>query len=135
VPPLNLCRYDHTFRYNEGRLLKERQDKFCAAAEAGQWAGLEEFPEDLKWEALTDVIRGKVKVTLEYVTFMFTKAPSHPCWPNFQVHTHCYEAVDFDGLVRVSRTSVVHGHFAYGRPACSAKQRVQIPHRRVPPRP
>lgn len=41
-----------------------------------------EFPESLQWEALVDVLRGRVKV-----------------------HTHCYEAVDLDGLVRVCLNS------------------------------
>jgi len=70
--------------YNEARQLVEQQDKYCAAAEAGHWSGLGDFPDDLKWEALADVIRGKVKV-----------------------HNHCYEAVDFDGMVRVSRNEVI----------------------------
>jgi hypothetical protein len=46
---------------------------------AGQWQDLGEFPEDLQWEALVDVLRGRVKI-----------------------QNHCYEAVDLDGLVRVS---------------------------------
>lgn len=29
---------------------------------AGQWDDLGEFPEELEWEALVDVLRGKVKV-------------------------------------------------------------------------
>jgi hypothetical protein len=28
----------------------------------GQWTGLGEFPEDLQWEALVDVLRGRVRV-------------------------------------------------------------------------
>ena len=31
-------------------------------AENGQWAGLGHYPEDLQWEALVDVLRGRVKV-------------------------------------------------------------------------
>jgi len=70
--------------YNEARKLVSAQDAFCSKAEAGLWDDLRaesvslNVPEDLKWEALADVIRGKVKV-----------------------HNHCYEAVDFDGIVRV----------------------------------
>lgn len=45
---------------------------------AGKWDGLGEFPDDLQWEALVDVVRGRVKV-----------------------NAHCYEAVDLDALVRV----------------------------------
>ncbi|KIJ54270.1 hypothetical protein M422DRAFT_154278 [Sphaerobolus stellatus SS14] len=67
--------------YNEARKLVEAQDTFCATANSGKWSALngKDFPEDLKWEALADVIRGKVKV-----------------------HNHCYEAVDFDGIVRLT---------------------------------
>ena len=45
----------------------------------GKWNNLGDFPEDLQWEALVDVLRGRVKV-----------------------HNHCYEAVDLDNMVRVS---------------------------------
>ncbi|KAL0072430.1 hypothetical protein AAF712_000193 [Marasmius tenuissimus] len=63
--------------YNEATKIKKQQDEFCARAEAGDFEGLGEFPQDLKWEALVDVIRGRV-------------------------HVHCYEAVDLDALVRLS---------------------------------
>ncbi|KII89857.1 hypothetical protein PLICRDRAFT_40029 [Plicaturopsis crispa FD-325 SS-3] len=71
--------------YNEARKIKEAQDRFCEKAEAGLWRELGElgddaaFPEDLQWEALVDVLRGKVKLSI-----------------------HCYEAVDLDGIVRLS---------------------------------
>jgi hypothetical protein len=52
--------------YNEARKLKESQDRFCAKAEAGLWSDLAEFPEDLQWEALVDVLRGKVKVCSKF---------------------------------------------------------------------
>ncbi len=60
--------------YDEARKIKEAQDEFCNIAEAGLWdelglgedgmgiTGGREFPEDLQWEALVDVLRGKVKV-------------------------------------------------------------------------
>jgi hypothetical protein len=64
--------------YNTARILKEKQDTYCAKALAGQWNGLGDFPEDLQWEALVDVLRGRVKV-----------------------QNHCYEGVDIDGMVRV----------------------------------
>ncbi len=50
------------YRYDKARQIKERQDAFCSAAVAGKWAGLDEFPEDLQWEALVDVLRGRVRV-------------------------------------------------------------------------
>ncbi|GLB37488.1 putative carbohydrate esterase family 9 protein [Lyophyllum shimeji] len=65
--------------YDTARKIKERQDKYCAKARASQWDNLGEYPEDLQWEALVDVLRGRVKV-----------------------HNHCYEATDLDGIVRLS---------------------------------
>ncbi|KAF8500595.1 carbohydrate esterase family 9 protein [Hysterangium stoloniferum] len=84
--------------YNKARTLVHRQDKFCSAAKQGHWSSIrgEDFPEDLEWEALADVIRGKVKV-----------------------HNHCYEAVDFDGIVRLTNefkfpiAAFHHAHEAY----------------------
>lgn len=53
--------------YDEARKIKEAQDTFCASAQAHRWeeiGGLElnDFPEELRWESLVDVLRGKVKV-------------------------------------------------------------------------
>lgn len=48
--------------YNEARKIRDAQDAFCAKAEMGLWKDLGEFPESLKWEALVDVLRGRVKV-------------------------------------------------------------------------
>lgn len=50
------------FRYDTARKIKEKQDAYCSKALTGQWKGLGEFPEDLQWEALVDVLRGRVKV-------------------------------------------------------------------------
>ncbi|KAG2015465.1 hypothetical protein CC2G_008735 [Coprinopsis cinerea AmutBmut pab1-1] len=65
--------------YDTARKIKVSQDEYCAKALAGQWDGLGSFPEDLQWEALVDVLRGRVKV-----------------------HNHCYEAVDLDNMVRLT---------------------------------
>ncbi|KAF5323787.1 hypothetical protein D9619_012926 [Psilocybe cf. subviscida] len=75
--------------YDTARILMLKQDKFCAKVAAGEWDALRsgdqdsdedpEFPEDLQWESLVDVLRGKVKLSI-----------------------HCYEAVDLDGIVRLS---------------------------------
>ncbi|KAF5393062.1 hypothetical protein D9757_001113 [Collybiopsis confluens] len=66
--------------YEEARKLKVKQDDYCAKAVAGKWNEVDEkFPDDLKWEALVDVLRGKVKI-----------------------QNHCYEAVDLDGIVRLT---------------------------------
>jgi hypothetical protein len=69
----------HLYRYESARKIKVQQDQFCEKAVAGQWQDLGEFPEDLQWEALVDVLRGRVKIQV-----------------------HIYEAVDLDAIVRVS---------------------------------
>ena len=50
--------------YEEARKIKVAQDTFCAKAKAGLWNGIAEqgIPRSLQWEALVDVLRGKVKV-------------------------------------------------------------------------
>ncbi|THH19962.1 hypothetical protein EW146_g1322 [Bondarzewia mesenterica] len=65
--------------YDKARQIKEEQDAYCSKALTGQWADLGKFPEDLQWEALVDVLRGRVRV-----------------------QAHCYEAVDFDDLIRIT---------------------------------
>ena len=57
---------------NSATQLRTKQDEWCKIGSANK----EPFPEDLEWEALADVLRGKVKVNV-----------------------HCYETVDFDQLV------------------------------------
>ncbi|KAJ7105768.1 hypothetical protein C8R43DRAFT_1140744 [Mycena crocata] len=82
--------------YNTARLVKDKQDAYCAKALAGEWTGLGEFPEELQWEALVDVLRGRVKV-----------------------QNHCYEGVDLDGMVRLTNefkfytAAFHHAHEAY----------------------
>ncbi|KAF8163787.1 hypothetical protein B0H34DRAFT_614504, partial [Crassisporium funariophilum] len=67
--------------YNEARKVKEAQDAFCQNVDAGRWSTLmdDKLPESLQWESLVDVLRGRVKLSI-----------------------HCYEAVDLDGIVRLS---------------------------------
>ncbi|PFH48338.1 hypothetical protein AMATHDRAFT_65765 [Amanita thiersii Skay4041] len=87
--------------YNEAKKIKEAQDQFCGHVDAGRWEVIESesdsgpdstghkkkkkhkklppFPEDLQWESLVDVLRGRVKLSI-----------------------HCYEAVDLDAIVRLS---------------------------------
>ncbi|PPQ65659.1 hypothetical protein CVT26_000291 [Gymnopilus dilepis] len=79
--------------YDTARKIKEKQDVYCAKALDGQWANLGDFPEDLQWEALVDVLRGRVKV-----------------------HNHCYEATDLDGIVRLTnefKFSIAAWHHAH----------------------
>ncbi|KDR75829.1 hypothetical protein GALMADRAFT_248549 [Galerina marginata CBS 339.88] len=79
--------------YNTARKFKESQDAYCTKALDGQWKDLGEFPENLQWEALVDVLRGRVKV-----------------------HNHCYEATDLDGIVRLTnefKFSIAAFHHAH----------------------
>jgi hypothetical protein len=48
--------------YNEARKIRDAQDVYCKKAKKGHWKGLGTWPEELKWEALVDVLRGRVKV-------------------------------------------------------------------------
>ncbi|KAG8680359.1 hypothetical protein FRC09_018304, partial [Ceratobasidium sp. 395] len=83
--------------YNSAREVLHKQNEFCERAQAGavDWSK-EHYPEDLHFEALVDVLRGRVKVNI-----------------------HCYEAVDFDGIVRLSNefqfpiAAFHHAHEAY----------------------
>lgn len=66
--------------YNQARKIMQSQDDYCALVQNGQWESITRpFPEDLQWEALVDVLRGRVKIS-----------------------NHCYEAVDLDALVRLT---------------------------------
>ncbi|PPQ63486.1 hypothetical protein CVT24_005143 [Panaeolus cyanescens] len=79
--------------YDSARVIKNKQDSYCAKALKGEWNGLGDFPEDLQWEALVDVLRGRVKV-----------------------HNHCYEATDLDGMVRLTnefKFSIAAFHHAH----------------------
>ncbi|KAH9855025.1 composite domain of metallo-dependent hydrolase [Lenzites betulinus] len=84
--------------YAEARKMRDSQDAFCARAKAGLWNEIEgqSYPEDLRWEALVDVLRGRVKVS-----------------------THCYEQFDLDGIIRLTQefrfpiASLHHAHEAY----------------------
>ena len=50
--------------YESARKIRDAQDQFCSKAEAGAWCELGDFPEDIQWEALVDVLRGKVKLSV-----------------------------------------------------------------------
>ncbi|CAE6344950.1 unnamed protein product, partial [Rhizoctonia solani] len=86
--------------YNSAREVKQKQDDFCYRAGSGavDWSK-ESFPDDLQFEALVDVLRGRVKVNI-----------------------HCYQAVDFDGIVRLTNefkfpvAAFHHAHDAYLAP-------------------
>ncbi|KAI0690097.1 composite domain of metallo-dependent hydrolase [Cytidiella melzeri] len=84
--------------YNTARKIKQAQDAYCAKVEAGKFDEVVDtpYPDDLQWEALVDVLRGRVKVQV-----------------------HCYETVDFDDIVRLSNefefpiAAFHHAHEAY----------------------
>ncbi|KAL6305041.1 carbohydrate esterase family 9 protein [Sparassis latifolia] len=84
--------------YNKAKEIRDAQDQYCANVHAGHWNAIagKPFPEDLQWEALVDVLRGRVKVQI-----------------------HCYETVDLDDIVRLTNefrfpiSAFHHAHEAY----------------------
>ena len=52
--------------YNKAREIKAAQDSYCAKVDAGKFDEIRNtpFPEDLQWESLVDILRGRVKVCL-----------------------------------------------------------------------
>ena len=49
--------------YKRASQIKATQDAYCAKAEAGLWNSISDnFPEGFQYEALVDVLRGRVKV-------------------------------------------------------------------------
>ncbi|KAI0705003.1 hypothetical protein C8T65DRAFT_718924 [Cerioporus squamosus] len=84
--------------YDTARTLQNAQDDYCEKVLSGDWRSLgsQKFPEDLQWQPLVDVLRGRIKV-----------------------QTHCYEAVDLDNFVRLSNefkfevAAFHHAHEAY----------------------
>lgn len=54
--------WDMRVAYTEAAKIVEAQDALCAKAENGLWDLIDTpFPQDIKWESLVDVIRGRVK--------------------------------------------------------------------------
>jgi hypothetical protein len=55
--------------YNEARKIRDAQDEYCSKAESGQWDSLkgQSYPENLQWEMLVDVLRGRVKVIGHFI--------------------------------------------------------------------
>ena len=56
--------WSYRWAYNEARKVKLSQDAYCAKAEAGLWDELkgQDYPDSYQWEALVDVLRGRVRV-------------------------------------------------------------------------
>ncbi|GAA5919344.1 hypothetical protein JCM6882_008442 [Rhodosporidiobolus microsporus] len=72
--------------FDSARHLKQKQDSYCSRALDAHRGGrvlttaegeVEQFPDDLKQEALVDALRGKVKINV-----------------------HCYETTDLDAFIR-----------------------------------
>ncbi|KAK4704844.1 hypothetical protein P7C70_g1364, partial [Phenoliferia sp. Uapishka_3] len=91
--------YNFRSALEKARSIKISQDEYCEKAVQASARGdiLEEkFPYDLEWEALVDVLRGKVKV-----------------------NTHCYESTDFSAFIRHTNefqfpvAAFHHAHEAY----------------------
>jgi hypothetical protein len=64
----------------------------------GEWASIENhIPEDLQWEALADVIRGRVKLSMSNHRYSFQRVKL-----TRDLDIHCYETVDLNNIVRLS---------------------------------
>lgn len=74
------------FAYDRARSLMLAQDAYCDAAAFGRWADIDgkPFPEDLQWEALVDVVRGRVKGESPYL------CENKGELIQLTVHNHCY---------------------------------------------
>lgn len=50
--------------YETARKIKVEQDTYCSKALAGEWSAIKDqsFPENLQWESLVEILRGRVKV-------------------------------------------------------------------------
>lgn len=62
--------------YNEAKKIKDQQDQFCSQLLNGDLRRAEEeFPESpLETEALVDVLRGRVKLSIHCYEVFFTQA-------------------------------------------------------------
>jgi hypothetical protein len=71
---LRTCRYTQTHppihfqRYEKARQIKDAQDSYCDKVLSGEQEDIanSEFPHDLQWEALVDVLRGRVKARPQF---------------------------------------------------------------------
>ncbi|KAH8924813.1 hypothetical protein BT69DRAFT_1318637 [Atractiella rhizophila] len=84
-----LTRMDNSWNmrstFQKAKELKDKQDEFCSRLEKGSTEEGETFPDNLEYEALVDLLRGRVKL-----------------------NTHCYEATDFDTMIRHSNEFKFH---------------------------
>ena len=91
--------------YQRASQIKAAQDAYCGKAEAGLWNSIvDSFPEAYQYEALVDVLRGRVKVRLRRLALRAALKLSI----YDQVSQDVHETVDIDAIVRVSNISWYH---------------------------
>lgn len=110
--------------------MKSSQDSYCAKAKAGEWSSLSDtLPTDLKWEALVDVLRGKVKVCSHIEESRpFTDARIGQR-PHLRDGTLCIILPVLVSLAYLFNTSILGGLYRHRW----VEQRIQIPNRGVSP--
>jgi len=59
-----LCYSLRVFSYAKAHKIKKKQDQFCNNVLSGKWNAGSHYPEEMQWEALVDVLRGRVKVMI-----------------------------------------------------------------------
>lgn len=67
--------------YDTARQMRDKQDILCVKAKAGAWKELGDstFPEDLQWEALVDVLRGRVKLAVHCYEVRIIRTTTQDC--------------------------------------------------------
>lgn len=96
--------WEYRQAYQRASQIKAAQDAYCAKAEAGLWNSIvDSYPEAFQYEALVDVLRGRVKVNELFVLEDLNDSHFYG-----QVSQDVFEAVDLDAIVRVSDKSCRH---------------------------
>jgi imidazolonepropionase-like amidohydrolase len=98
--------------YEKARQIKNAQDEYCSAALDGRWEGLDKFPEDLQWESMVDILRGKVKI-----------------------HNHCYETVDLNSMILMTQGKTFLHPVRGSHSQLNQSSASQLPHSIIPMRP
>ncbi len=120
-------------RYDKARQIKESQDEYCAKANRGNWNGLGAYPEDLQWEALVDVLRGRVKVQYPSHTYLASYKLTEGHGRSIPTATRPSTWMTWSGCV----FDVASEREAIGVSETQLRvadyERVQVPNRGVPP--
>jgi len=120
---------EHFFQYTLHPLItipsRLAQDDFCEKAESGLWDELKgkDYPQNLQWEMLVDVLRGRVKainyfftreILLIFIARFRITATKPVCISSFVEIIILQEApVDLDDLVRVSISMEIPGSLLF----------------------